>query len=128
LFINEHERVPEKAEALRQVAFGFHRNMLTAIAADTMSIGTSATSEIQANAAIKQVEFKLLDDGQITFAPQPIDVLDVLVGHHMLVRSGSENKVISFQHQQFQEWYASFEVERLMLAAAAGDQQGRNSW
>jgi len=28
---------------------------------------------------------------------------------------------VSFQHQQFQEWYASFEVEQLMLKAARSD-------
>jgi hypothetical protein len=29
--------------------------------------------------------------------------------------------VLSFQHQQFQEWYASFEVEHMMRDAATGD-------
>jgi hypothetical protein len=38
----------------------------------------------------------------------------------MLVQSGSD--AFSFQHQQFQEWYASSEVERLMRAAATGDE------
>ena len=31
------------------------------------------------------------------------------------------NRNTSFQHQQFQEWYASFDAPALMCAAAAGD-------
>jgi hypothetical protein len=38
-----------------------------------------------------------------------------------MVRSGANAGTLSFQHQQFQEWYASFEVEGLMRAAFAGD-------
>jgi hypothetical protein len=46
--------------------------------------------------------------------------LGELVGHHLLIRV-SQDGSLAFQHQQFQEWYASFEVERTMIAAAAGD-------
>jgi hypothetical protein len=57
--------------------------------------------------------------GQISAAPQPTQVLDVLVSQHTLVRLGGG--VLSFQHQQFQEWYASIEVEHMMRDAATGD-------
>lgn len=46
--------------------------------------------------------------------PQPSDVLDALVSHHLLVRMGEPLRY-RFQHQQFQEWYASNDVERAML-------------
>ena len=59
----------------------------------------------------------------MTSAPQPTTVLDALVSLHMLVRSGAETGGLAFQHQQFQEWYASFEVESLMRAAAGGDRE-----
>jgi hypothetical protein len=68
---------------------------------------------------VRAVEDRLTAEGQITIAPQPTVVLDVLVSQHTLVRSGAG--VLSFQHQQFQEWYASFEVEQVMRAAAADD-------
>jgi hypothetical protein len=55
----------------------------------------------------------------ISEAPQPTKVLDVLVSQHTLIRS--ENGVLSFQHQQFQEWSASFEVETAMRSAASGN-------
>ena len=32
---------------------------------------------------------------------------------------------MSFQHQQFEEWYASFEVEQAMRASAAGEDEAR---
>jgi hypothetical protein len=52
-------------------------------------------------------------------------VLDVLVNLHMMVRSGDNAGTLSFQHQQFQEWFASFEVEAFMRAAVAGDAASR---
>lgn len=39
----------------------------------------------------------------------------------MLVRFGTKAAGLSFQHQQFQEWFASFHVQQLMLSAAHGD-------
>ncbi len=103
-----------KAGALRDSLFGFHTNMLTAIAVKATTLATTTISEIHANTVVKQVEDQLFTDGQITNAPQPTTVLDVLVSHHTLVRSGAGTGMLLFQHQQFQEWYASFEVERLM--------------
>ena len=57
----------------------------------------------------------------MTVQPQPITVLDVLTGSHVLIRSSPEHGAVSFQHQLFQEWYASFEVERLTRDAAQGN-------
>src|SRR5262249_12680052 len=54
-------------------------------------------------------------------------VLDILVNYHLLVRVGGDTASIAFQHQQFQEWYASFEVQRLMRASAAGEQSARRA-
>ena len=125
LFVTEHERTAEKAGALRDSLFGFHTNMLTAIAVKATTLATTTISEIHANAVVKQVEDQLFTDGQITNAPQPTTVLDVLVSHHTLVRSGAGTGMLLFQHQQFQEWYASFEVERLMRAATAGDREAK---
>lgn len=122
LFVDEHERRPEKAEALREALFGFHANMLTAIAVKATTLATTTISELDTNAVVKQVEDQLSANGQITIPPQPKTVLDTLVSHHTLVRSGEGTGVISFQHQQFQEWYASFRVEELLLEAAAGSQ------
>jgi hypothetical protein len=122
LFVTEHERVAAKAAALREALFGFHPRMLTALAVEATRSANTAISDTRARAVVRQVEDDLSAAGQITTAPQPSAVLDVLVSHHTLVRSGAEGAALSFQHQQFQEWYASFEVEQVMRAAVAGDE------
>jgi hypothetical protein len=121
LFVAQHE-AGEKAAALHDTLFGFHTQILTALAAEATQRANTAIAVTQARAVVKQVEDGLVATGQITAAPQPAAVLDMLVDHHMLVRSGSDAAALSFQHQQFQEWYASFEAERVMRAAAAGDE------
>ena len=63
-------------------------------------------------------------DGQIIVAAQPHALLDTFVCNHVLTRS-ADMPGYSFQHQQFQEWYASHHVERLMLQAAS-DSAARN--
>ena len=42
---------------------------------------------------------------------------------HILIRVSSGS--VSFQHQQFQEWYASLHVGRIMRQAAQGDAEAR---
>lgn len=126
LFVTEHERAPDKAEALREAVFGFHTEMLTALAVEATRAANTTITDSRARAVVKGVEEHLSFDGQITIAPQPTTVLDVLVSYHMLVRSGAETGGISFQHQQFQEWYASFDVEALMRAAAAGNTETKH--
>ncbi len=125
LFVAEHERSTEKAEVLHTELFGFHTQMLTALAAEATRTVKTVISDNQARSVIKRVEDELSDQGQmqISTAPQPKTVLDVLVSHHLLIRSEAETAELSFQHQQFQEWYASFEVEALMRDAAASNQK-----
>jgi hypothetical protein len=119
LFVTEHERAAETAEALREAILGFQSEMLTALAVEATRVGNTTISDNRARVVVSRVEERLSTDGQMTTRPQPATVLDVLVSHHSLVRSAPESGGgISFQHQQFQEWYASFEVDQLMRAAA----------
>src|SRR5438270_860909 len=61
--------------------------------------------------------------GKRAMAPlEPLTVLETLTSHHTLMRSGDG---IAFQHQQFQEWYASNQVSALMRASAQGDASAR---
>ncbi len=121
LFVAQHE-TREKVAVLEEALFGFHPQILTALAAEATQRANTAISVAEARAVVKQVEDGLAAAGQITAAPQPTVVLEVLVDQHMLVRSGSDAAALSFQHQQFQEWYASFEAEDVMRSAAAGDE------
>jgi hypothetical protein len=121
MFVEEHEGAGARAEGLREKLFGLHREFLTALAGEATCAGNTALAETRARAVVKQAEDRLSAEGQLAQSPQPSAVLDVLVNLHMMVRSGDSAGTLSFQHQQFQEWYASFEVEALMRATFAGD-------
>lgn len=118
LFVKEHEKPAEKAAALRESLYGFHAEMLSALAVEATRRETTVLSDTVARAVVTSIVDQLLADKQIAHALQPTTVLDVLVSHHMLVRIGEG---ISFQHQQFQEWYASFAFEKLMRKSAGND-------
>lgn len=120
-FVTELEQDPDKLAALREAFQGFHRDLLVGLAVEATREETVALSESHARAVINTVQKHLKDAKQIAQLLQPMTVLDALVNAHMLVRSGAEPGGVSFQHQQFQEWFASFWVQRLMLSAASGD-------
>jgi hypothetical protein len=120
LFVAEHERGGERAEALRATLSGHHAEVLTALAVEATRTANTAISDDRARLVVKQIEDRLVEAGQITAAP-PAAVLDLFVDQHTLVRAGGAPSALSFQHQQFQEWYASFEVEQVMRKAALDD-------
>jgi hypothetical protein len=126
-FVAELERDPDKSATLREALQGFHTKFLEAIAAETTRQKTVALPEAQARAAVNTVQERLKAEKQIEQLLQPMKVLDVLVSAHMLVRSSTESGSVSFQHQQFQEWYASFWVQHLMLSAVAGSDNARDT-
>jgi hypothetical protein len=120
MFVMSHEKAPTNAEMLRKELHGFHKDMLIGLAVQANRSANTSIQEASARQAISTVEGRLSAQGQLTTLPQPTHVIDVLVGSHVLVRSASGAGAVMFQHQQFQEWYASYDVERLMLAAAGG--------
>ena len=121
LFVAEIDRNAAAQEVLRSVAAGFHSQMLSAIAIDATVAGSVNVLERRARSVISDVAGRLVREGQMA-APQPDAVLAALVSHHLLVRTASG---VEFQHQQFQEWFASHEVEALMRAAAGGNADAR---
>jgi hypothetical protein len=120
LFIAEHEKAEGRAEVLRRELFGVHPQVLCALATEATRTANTTISEGSSRTIVTDIENRLVAEGQITVKPQPSIVLDVLVANHSLTRSGAG---ISFQHQQFQEWYASLEVEQIMRAASRGDEE-----
>lgn len=126
-FVREHEQDPEKAATLRRELQDYHPEILQALASEATYQGTTALSDAQARSVVNRVQERLRTDQQITLPLQPLNVLDVLVSVHALVRSGTEAGGVSFQHQQFQEWYASFRVERHMRSALRGDASARKT-
>jgi hypothetical protein len=123
MFVQEHERAADKTEILRATLFGFHLAMREALAVEGASSANTTIPEREAFAAVARAQECLIANRQLMNAIQPATVLDTLVNHHVLIRVG-EGGGIAFLHQQFQEWYASFEVERLMKQALAGQGDG----
>jgi hypothetical protein len=121
LFVAEIDRKANTHEVLQNAAAGFHGEMLSAIANDATMADSVTISEHRARRVISDVAGRLVCEGQMA-APHPDAVLAALVSHHLLVRTASG---VEFQHQQFQEWFASHEVEALMRASAAGGDEAR---
>ncbi len=124
-FVAAHENEASRAEALRAVAQGFQQHYLEGLAVFATLTANTAIADTNARRSISETETLLADSGQIMLKPQPDAVLDVLVSNHVLMRAG-DTPGYSFQHQQFQEWYASHSVERLIIAEVT-DPKGREA-
>lgn len=118
IFVEEQEQSAEKAEVLKGV---FPRELLGSVAVTANFSSNTVVSQSQVRSVLSEATAGLVKNGQLTIPIQPDTLLDVLVDHHILVRHGEKRELISFQHQQFQEYYASFEVEQKMIATAKGD-------
>ena len=120
LFIEGQERKRPHADALRDVLEDNHRAILIQLAVAATPSGNTYLSDTNAKAIVSTVEKELSNAGQFAITvPAPMAVLDTLVNHDILVRAPDGS--VGFQHQQLQEWHASFEVEGAMLAASTGD-------
>jgi hypothetical protein len=121
LFVEQHERASEHAETLNAVLLGCHASVLRALARHLNGAASTAMAESEARRVVVDALNELRQQGQMTGQPEPSAVLDVLTSHHVLTRSGSGGGTISFQHQQFQEWFASYDVEDLMRRSAGAE-------
>lgn len=115
-FVQAHEQQADHAEPLKEAVKGLQTEFLSALAVTATQAANTSIPETHARRSVAQTDDWLIEDGQLTIKLQTTDVLDALVSHHVLVRTG-EPAGYSFQHQQFQEWYASNDVERVMLAS-----------
>lgn len=116
-FVEAHENELGHAAALQASAMGFQMNYLEAIADAATRSANTAISVANARRCISATSSGLIADGQIIFSgTQPDIVLDTLVSSHVLTHQGPDSGY-EFQHQQFQEWYASHKVEEAALRA-----------
>lgn len=113
-FVAAQEMEVSRAEALRAIAQGFQQNYLESLAIFATRTANTAIGDTNARRLISETDALLINDGQITNKSQPNQVLDVLVSNHVLMRAG-DIPGYSFQHQQFQEWYASHLIERRII-------------
>ena len=124
-FVEVHEEDYQKAEALREVAGGLHERYLADLGARATKAANTSIVEVTARSSISDTGESLVVEGQIAAKPEPRTVLEALVNHHVLIQVG-EPLGYSFQHQQFQEWYASHFVEQLMYRSV-NDKQSREA-
>lgn len=120
--VEHHERIAEHAQALQAELQGCHRNFLIGLATAANALERTALTDAEARLAIATTQQGLLAEGQLAAPIQPNSVLDSLVAHHVLVRIGGPERVVAFQHQQLQEFFASFEVEKVILSQLDADQ------
>ena len=121
LFVQQHERAMDHAEALQVMLLGCHAQVLTALACHLNATASTAMPEADGRQIVATTIVELRQRGQIQGQPEPLAVLEALTNHHSLMRSGNDGGTIRFQHQQFQEWYASQEVAQLMRTSAKGN-------
>jgi len=126
LFVEQHEQASDHAEALQATLFGCHAQVLTALASHLNIAGSTVMTEADARQTVTKVVKQLLGQGQMAHQLEPMLVLEALTNHHTLIRLGEGHWTISFQHQQFQEWFASHEVAELLRASAKGNADARN--
>jgi hypothetical protein len=119
-FVAVHQDDNRRVETLTEVMHGLHHRFLEDLAATaTRNMNTTITDAL-ARRSVSETDDVLVNEGQITDKPQPHAVLETLVSCHVLISAG-DPAGYSFQHQQFQEWYASYIVERAMLACLANN-------
>jgi hypothetical protein len=113
-FVTAHELEGSRSEVLFAVTQGFQQDYLSGLADSATSTGNTSIADRNARRSISNTGTLLVDDGQIATKAEPSAVLEGLVSNHLLMRSG-DTSGYSFQHQQFQEWYASHSVERRII-------------
>lgn len=122
--IEIHARDPLHDDALTKLLKGCHDTYLRTLAVKLIEAGTVNITAMELRPVFAEVARRLAAEGRIGTTPEPSDVIDVLVSHHVLVeRDNGGDKLYSFQHQQFQEWYASFWAESTLMSATAGTQE-----
>ena len=113
LLVEQHEADPARAEVLDVKLVGQHGKYLEAIAVAGQSQSNTSISFATATTVVGQINAELSTTYYIPSPPAAKVVLEVLTDTHALHREGSDS--CAFPHQQVQEWYASFEIERAMM-------------
>lgn len=125
-FIAAHEADPKHSLALALVVGGFQQTYLEKLSIALTASANTAVTLAEARTNVNGSTQALIAESQLSSViAQPNEILASLVSDHVLVVQAGTG-AFSFQHQQFQEWYASHEAERRMRAAV-GDPIARRS-
>ncbi|MCI0426596.1 MAG: hypothetical protein L0Z46_01105 [Nitrospiraceae bacterium] len=93
--------------------------------ASTMQ-GNVTIVEARARSVVHSVSLGLSAGGQIAAVPEPAEVLATLCAHHVLERLEHPSVGFRFQHQQFQEFYATVALKRELWSLVDKDDPDGN--
>lgn len=124
-------RLVEQAEEHRDhferpPLLGKSRNYLDELAAQMTTQGDVTIVEAPARSIVHSVSLRLRADGQIATEPQPAEILETLCAHHVLERLEHPSLGFRFQHQQFQEFYATESVKHQLWGLVGKDDPDGN--
>ena len=121
-----NEQRDEHSNSLQMAPiFGQQTAFLKALATEMTRGGPVSLSEADARARVAAVAQELIACGQIDRA-QPAEVLASLTAHHLLERVEYPETMFRFEHQQFQEYFASLDVHTRLLELGDDDHDARN--
>jgi DNA-binding transcriptional MerR regulator len=95
---------------------GQSQQYLSALAVHMTSQGAVSIVEECAQRAVHSVTQRLCADGLIASTPEPAAILSELSAHHVIERLEYPVPEYRFQHQQFQEFYASLSLKQQLLS------------
>ena len=107
-------------EVFTEKLYNCHHDYMTALSVEMLKAGATTLENTHARQVISQESKCLKDTGRIETPSQPSEILLLLTNHHLLVYRKDGNQW-QFQHQQFQEWYASRHVEDVIINVDKGE-------
>jgi hypothetical protein len=129
--IRLQERSPEHEAQLQSAPLGgMSAAFLERLAIAMIRRGAVSLSDSEGRAVVHEVSGLLAADGQTVSRPAPGDILNALSAHHLLERLDYPAIAYRFDHQLFQEYYASRGLERRYqeLARRDFDLEGRTEF
>lgn len=119
--VAEANAVPERRQALQRVLKDVEHEVLVSIACAMMWMQTTELAQAELYGAIDDECCRLREAKRLFVGVNVADAAEVLVAHHLLVSSGSgSDRTYGFQHQLFQEWFAAWRIDDLLLQVETG--------
>jgi NACHT C-terminal Alpha/Beta 2/NACHT domain len=118
--LNICAHVNDDKEAIVEILNRRHHSYMIALAVEMFKAGTTELKNDAACQIISSVSQNLKNNGKFDSPPDSQNILEALAKYHLLINLNN-GKSWKFQHQQFQEWYASYWIEELIISASEGN-------
>jgi len=113
----EEHRSHLQAQPLRDRA----EHYLRALATYLTQRGDVLISKVEAGTICQSVSENLRNTALIAVTPEPSDILNALVAHHILERVDYPSTSFRFEHQQFQEYYSAHMLRTVLREVVADE-------